>query len=107
MGFNNSDLTTGSDPAFPQAMPASWPCVDAWYEQRMFILNAVQALVAGKSPCAPPMTKAMAEISPSWASGADTKKPFWAPLLEGGIAGFSDEAIICQPRQAQDRHKKS
>ena len=69
MGFNNSDLTTGSDPAFPQAMPASWPCVDAWYEQRMFILNAVQALVAGKSPCAPPMTKAMAEISPSWASG--------------------------------------
>lgn len=88
-------------------MPASWPCVDAWYEQRMFILNAVQALVAGKSPCAPPMTKAMAEISPSWASGADTKKPFWAPLLEGGIAGFSDEAIICQPRQAQDRHKKS
>jgi hypothetical protein len=73
VGFNNSDLTTGPDPAFPQGMPASWPCVDAWYEQRMFILNAVQALVVGKSPCAPPMIKAMAEISPGWASGAETK----------------------------------
>ena len=24
VGFNNSDLTSGPDPAFPQSMPASW-----------------------------------------------------------------------------------
>ncbi len=44
-------------------------CVNTWYEQRMWVLNAIDALHQGGSQCYPIAEAEMLEISPEWASG--------------------------------------
>lgn len=44
-------------------------CINTWYEQRMWILNAVEALKSGNAACYSDMKTTMDAISPTWESG--------------------------------------
>eukprot|EP00040_Diaphanoeca_grandis_P011615 m.59614 g.59614 ORF g.59614 m.59614 type:complete len:816 (-) comp22730_c0_seq1:20-2467(-) len=65
-------------------------CVNTWYEQRMWVINAVNALTDGDSACSLSMVAAMHDVSPRWSEGV------W-PIPQHSVDGFTQVSDVNSP----------